>query len=382
MSQDLKFQDYLGFCPISNPDNATLVKGNNSKIPMFYLGYEVLANSAIREYGSIELQELNHELLVRIYTIKYISDYTLLEAIIATIQGYISRSIENSNGSQLRVLDDNSLSNLIIKNKNCEALVLAIKAYLVDYNSDITLPMLQTLNTTTFINDDTKKIQTLLRKIEYCSYYILVSIQNALFGYYKINSKLHLQLLEGVIEADSTGDYIAKCFRLFNPSISYGLNSLSFGSKYDKLDRWLESNLPPMIERTHLPLHIEEAMVVSKIKKMINFDSLPSNPFTSELKEGDIQSMLSLEIFSLVTLLCWKSGLAWVPILGSLVPYLDDGPLGRLFGVTACLVATGFLTQNNIIELRFVPQALFANPTQKMISILFLGLMLGGIFAI
>jgi hypothetical protein len=381
----MSYQDYLGYCPISNPDEQLCTRGTNAKIPMSYLGYEVLANSSIREFGSVELQELTHELIVRVYTIKYVSDYTLIEVIIATIQGYITRSIEHDHGSTLRALDDNSLSNLLITNSNSQALILALKEYLIDYN-DVTVPALQILNTTTFINDNSKQLQTLLRKIEYISYFILVSVQNALFEYYKISPNYHQLLLANEVQANSTGDYIAKCFRPFNRKIKYGLSPIRMSNKYDKIDKWLTSILPSMIERACLPKHQEEMIVVSKIKKLIGDNAITniniSNPFTSELKDGDVEAMISLEVFSLVTLLCWKSGLAWVPILGSLVPYLDDGPLGRLLGVTVCLVGTGFLTQNNIVQLRFVPQALFATPTQRTISILFLGLMLGGIFAI
>jgi hypothetical protein len=381
----MSYQNYLGYCPISNPDSQVLISGTNAKIPMAYLGNEVLANASIREFGSVELQELNHELLVRIYTLKYVADYTLIEAIIATIQSYISLSVESNNGAAMRILDDNSISNLLIANPKCQALILALKEYLIDY-STVTVPMLDSLNNTTFINDKMLVVQNLFRKIEYLSYFVLVSAQNALFDYYKINNSYHQQLINGEVKPESTGDFIAKCFKPFNRKINYGLNLISLSSKYEKIDKWLDSILPTMIERTHLPIHDEEAKVVSKIKKLIALDSLPNlaitNPFTSELKEGDIQAMISLEIFSLITLLSWKSGLAWVPIIGSLVPYLDDGPLGRLFGVTVCLVGTGFLTQNNIIELRFVPQALFATPTTRTISILFLGLMLGGIFAI
>jgi hypothetical protein len=381
----MSYQDYLGYCPISNPDSQVRISGTNAKIPMAYLGYEVLANSAIREYGSTELQELNHELLVRIYTIKYVADYTLMEAIIATIQSYISLSVESNNGAAMRIIDDNSISNLLIANPKCQALILALKEYLIDH-SKVTVPILDSLNNTTFISDKMFVVQNLFRKIEYLSYFVLVSAQNAFFDYYKINSSYHQQLINGEVKPESTGDYIAKCFNPFNRKINYGLNFISFSSKYEKIDKWLDSILPTMIERTHLPIHIAEAKVVSKIKKLIGGESLPNlaitNPFTTELKEGDIQAMISLEIFSLITLLCWKSGLAWVPIIGSLVPYLDDGPLGRLLGVTVCLVGTGFLTSNNIIELRFVPQALFATPTTRTISILFLGLMLGGIFAI
>jgi hypothetical protein len=381
----MSYQNYLGYCPISNPDSQVLISGTNAKIPIAYLGYEVLANASIREFGSVELQELNHELLVRIYTLKYVADFTIIEAIIATIQSYINLSVESNNGAAMRILDDNSISNLLITNPKCQALILALKEYLIDY-SQVTVPMLDSLNNTTFINDKMLVVQNLFRKIEYLSYFVLVSAQNTLFDYYKINNSYHQQLINGELKPESTGDYIAKCFKPFNRKINYGLNSISLSSKYEKIDKWLDSILPTMIERTHLPIHDEEAMVVSKIKKLIALDSLPNlaitNPFTSELKEGDIQAMISLEIFSLITLLSWKSGLAWVPIIGSLVPYLDDGPLGRLLGVTVCLVGTGFLTQNNIIELRFVPQALFATPTTRTISILFLGLMLGGIFAI
>jgi hypothetical protein len=381
----MSYQNYLGYCPISNPDSQVLISGTNAKIPMAYLGYEVLANASIREFGSVELQELNHELLVRIYTLKYIADFTIIEAIITTIQSYISLSVESNNGAAMRILDDNSISNLLIANPKCQALILALKEYLIDY-SKVTVPMLDSLNNTTFINDKMLVVQNLFRKIEYMSYFVLVSAQNALFDYYKINNSYHQQLINGEVKPESTGDYIAKCFNPFNRKINYGLNSISLNSKYEKIDKWLDSILPTMIERTHLPIHAEEAKVVSKIKKLIALDSLPNlaitNLFTTELKEGDIQAMISLEIFSLITLLCWKSGLAWVPIIGSLVPYLDDGPLGRLLGVTVCLVGTGFLTQNNIIELRFVPQALFSTPTTRTISILFLGLMLGGIFAI
>jgi hypothetical protein len=381
----MSYQDYLGYCPISNPDEQLCIRGTNAKIPMQYLGYEVLSNSSIREFGSVELQELTHELIVRVYTIKYVSDYTLIEVIIATIQGYIARSIEHDHGSTLRALDDNSLSNLLITNSNSQALILALKEYLIDYN-DVTVPALQILNTTTFINDNSKQLQTLLRKIEYICFFILVSVQNALFEYYKISPNYHQLLLTNEVQANSTGDYIAKCFRPFNRKIKYGLSPIRMSNKYDKIDKWLTSILPSMIERACLPKHQEEMIVVSKIKKLIGDNAITniniSNPFTSELKDGDVEAMISLEVFSLVTLLCWKSGLAWVPILGSLVPYLDDGPLGRLLGVTVCLVGTGFLTQNNIVQLRFVPQALFATPTQRTISILFLGLMLGGIFAI
>jgi hypothetical protein len=381
----MNYQDYLGYCPISNPDSQLYTSGTNASIPMLYLGYEVLANISIREYGSQELQELNHELLVRIYTIKYIADYTLIDAIIATIQGYISRSIETNNGVVIRTLDNNSISNLLISDNKCQALILALKEYLIDYTK-VTIPMLDTLNDTTFINDKMLEAQTLLRKIEYLAYFVIISAQNALFDYYTINPRYHQQLISGEIKPESTGDYIAKCFRPFDRKINYGLNSISFSSKYEKIDKWLISILPIMIERTHLSVVVEETKVVSKIKNLISGDTLSNlaitNPFTSELKEGDIQAMISLEVFALVTLLSWKSGLAWIPIIGSLFPYLDDGPLGRFLGITVCLVSVGFLTQNNLIELRFVPQALFATPTTRTISILFLGLMLGGIFAI
>jgi hypothetical protein len=381
----MSYQDYLGYCPISNPDLQLFQKGINARIPMPYLGYEVLANTSIRKYGSLELQELNHELLVRLYNLTYLADYNLMEAVITTVQGYIARSIENNDGSVLRILDDNSVSNLLIKDSKCQSLILALKEYLADYQA-VNVTILESLICTTFINDKMSIVQNLLRKIEYCSYFVIVSAQNALFNYYKINSITHQQLIVGNIKPQSTGDYIARCFLPFNPKISYGLNTFSLSNKYVIIDKWLDSILPSMIERTHLPIHKEEAIVVSKFKRLINIENIPNlgltNPFNSTLKEGDIEAMVALEVFSLVTLLCWKSGLAWVPIIGSFVPYLDDNPLGRILGVTLSVTLTGFLTQNNIIEMRFVPQALFATNTTRTISILFLGLTLGGIFAI
>ncbi len=381
----MSYQDYLGYCPISNPNSDLLSKGTQQKIPINYLGYEVLANSTIRQFGSVELQELNHELLVRIYTLTYISDSTLLEAILSTIQGYLNRSVATDHGSLLRTLDDNSLSILLTTNPNCKLLIILLKEYLSDY-SKVTVPMLLTLNTTTFLDNKSLQLQLMLRKIEYLSFFVIVSVQNALLGYYKISAGYHQQLLSGAIMPTSTGDYIAKCFAPSNSKINYGLTSISFDNKYDKIDKWITSMLPAMIERTCLPITYEEPMVMSKIKKLINGNSqntsIITNPFTAELKPGDLEGTLALEAFALVTLLCWKAGLSWIPIIGALVPYLDEGPMGRLFGVTTALIVTAFLTQNNIVELRFVPQALFATNISRMLSILFLGLMLGGIFAI
>jgi hypothetical protein len=395
-------QDYLqiaGYCPISNDNKSILSVGLNQNIPMNFLGYEVLANSEIKEFGGQEIQKLTHELLIRLYLIQTqinsseLIEDKMLEVLVQTLNSYIVRSIAKTghSSSVAREFDLNSLAMLLAGNKQVKILLKSLQNYIILKNNS-SHKEIEVLHQATVFDQSNIGLQTVLRKIEYCAYFLLVSSVNGIFDYFKINHEEHLSLLTAKKQPYSSADYIALCFEPFNRKIDYGLKKWGVASEMAKVDNWLTDLLPDVIIRAPYPTDPGTIKVLNKFKTMMNKLSLTKpteqeegtliEMLVKDLSDSDIRATITLEAFGLIILLCWKAGLSWVPIVGELVPFVDDGPVGRVMGVGIATFLAGYLASNGTIEMKLVPQAFIATPTSRKISILFFGLMLGGIFAV
>jgi hypothetical protein len=358
----------IGYCPISNPNPQVRSFLDEIGNMADFLGFELIGNVDSLPSGEA-LAYLAHELLIR-YALLSPSEFPneKLECeLIDCLQGYIGLSIAG-NHDQIRVLDTGRLSQIVHSNKIVMLNLNMLKKYL-DLSYQFT-----DLSSNSSIEH--------FRKIEYCAYFLLVSVQIAIFDTFKISNsehKLFISLPNGQTDKRIV---FGRCFDILKFKVEFGQGW--FGNSEANYDNWLTNEIIP-VEITRAPYPKETLLDGFEITEFIgNLKSLVTDPkeFSRNIQylatNDDSKEFRKIFAALLIGLFMWKDGLsyfAWLPILGDLCGFLGNSAWGRVLG----FFAFAFIIQD--VEFKFKMKMIFQQEN-ILGSMILLGIILGSIFTI
>jgi hypothetical protein len=366
----------IKFCPINTNSNEIINFCRVNNIPRSYLGFELLANDDLNTYGGFELKELTHLFLIMLYEENNFCEVSTLEVLIKFLNHNINESIQYISKNKFK-LDSNSVKTIIHTNN-----VRILSEYLDEL-------LLKTIN---FPADQMELIQKdnpelgnpmvkNLRLIEYASFLLINNSLKSFLDYFRISSSVQNNYLNEFQEKGLIGEELKSIIAIVVPP-----NLEEVKVKKRNVNKFVGGMLPEIRVLGSFIKH-DSVIRIPNFKQLINvLDITSSNSvldkFKDGLKDGDIKNTVTLELFTLACLLSWKTGLAWIPVIGEMLPFMDDGPLGRIMGLGVTIGMGGFLQSNGSIKFEFVPQALIATPKMRIFTILYFGIALGGILAV
>ena len=366
----LTLEKILGYCPITNDTEDSREFLKESGIPTNGLGYEVLSNHENLPGGK-SLAELTHELLLRLYLQrKDIMDIKSLQnEVLECLMGYIFRTISRS-GDELRTFEFRSLTDKIFSNKDVILNIEALHSYLEQ-----------------FLNWGKEKdslYDRLIRKIEFCSYYTLCSVQTALLDILRISSVDHAQYLTIKEKCTTTSPIISRCFEPITEKITYGQGSFK-RNQMQKYDTWMEGILPELVHYAPYPQNNEGLQALKQFNGVLEeLRHITSDPsiLVENIKymaiSEDQKDFRKTMCAAITLIFFWKDGVAlltWIPVFGDIFSLFGNTALGRSAGVIGAM----YLIKD--VEFKLSLRMFFVKENFP-ISMVALGLLLGSIFAI
>lgn len=283
-------------------------------IPLWHTGFETLA--IYRTQDGQDFLLLLHKILILIYLDKENQYQNLQEIILSSFVSYVNNSIPK----KVLTLDNSTFSNSLSKRYN------------------ISIQMLTKYLEPTMIKDQSFD-QDVVRRIEFCAYYLLVGIKDDLLDYLEISTEQHYSFNQQEGNCRDTEFLISRCFLPTASRSGEYLKGINlFISQEKKYDRWLQSQIPELIIRGVFVHNTEttDSQAFDPNSLLKKLKSLIKNP--SEIKktlEGEDKTVVTFLAF-LGLLIIWKDGFAifgFIPIFGDLFSTLGNTVYGRMLGV-------------------------------------------------